>query len=97
MLKINGPRRTRWVAHPVNPIVNGGDMAMTRVDPPATQRRETGKRAEAGETGGSPGDVALVAAGERVDPGDRAPFGALAPNPLALPTRFHRVAAVPRQ
>src|SRR4051794_10407500 len=29
MLKINGPRRTRWVAHPVKPIVSGGDIATT--------------------------------------------------------------------
>ena len=29
MLKINGPRRTRWVTQPVSPMVNGGDMAMT--------------------------------------------------------------------
>ena len=92
MLKTSGPRRTRWVAQPVRPIVSGGDMAMTRVDPPATQRGEPGERAEADETRGSAGEVALVAAGERVDPGDRAPFGALAPNPLALPTRFDGVA-----
>ena len=60
------------------------------VDPTAAQRRQPGQRAEADEAGGPAHEVALVVAGERVDPGDRAPRGRLAPAPTGPPSPVRR-------
>ena len=76
-LNTSGQRCAQATSRPVTPIVSGGDMAMTasaRSQPtPGGDAAAEGERRETGEPERPPDEVALVLAGERIDPGDRSP------------------------
>ena len=101
MLNTSGARRHRPASHPVRPSVSGGDIASTtsarRNHPPARSAGHAGERGEPGEADRAPHQVRLVAAGERVDAGDRAPRRGLGAHPPPGPARFDAVLAVPGQ
>ena len=87
MLNTSGARCDQATSRPVTPIVSGGDIAITasarRNQPPAPSPAHAASAEKPANPSGPAEQVALVAAGERVDAADRAP--------RRVASRAHRV------